>query len=62
MSEHHITIKFGNGIPPDLQGWAMLAMERMLREKGVPAEVFKETMADDSKLRRLMTVEQREKL
>jgi hypothetical protein len=33
-----------------------------LRELGVPAEVFKETLGDDSKLRVLMTPEQRAKL
>jgi hypothetical protein len=37
-------------------------MEKWLRSDGLKAEVFKETMADDSKLRRMMTVEQRSKL
>ena len=40
----------------------MLAMETFMRERGVPAEVFKETMADDVKRRSAMTIEQREKL
>jgi hypothetical protein len=62
MKEHHVIIRFGNGIPSDAQGRAMLAMERMLREIGLPAEVFKETMPDDSKLRRSMTLEQRANL
>ena len=53
---------FGSGVPSDLQGVALLAMERLLREAGCPAEVFKHTMADDSKLRRSMTKEEREKL
>lgn len=62
MNPMHVLIRFGSAIPPDLQGVVMLAMERTLRERGVAAEVLKETMADDSKLRRLMTVEQRAKL
>lgn len=41
----------------------MLAMEKHLRElTSAPVEVFKETMGDDSKLRRAMTPEQRAKL
>ena len=62
MTDYHVIVKFGKGIPNDLQGVVMLAMEKSLRERGVPAEVFKETMPDDSKLRRLMTVEERAKL
>lgn len=62
MSDHHVIVKFGRGVPPDAQGRAMLAMERLLRESGIPAEVFKETMPDDSKLRSLMTVEERSRL
>jgi hypothetical protein len=34
----------------------------MMRESGIPAEIFKQTAPDDSKLRRLMTIEQRQKL
>lgn len=40
----------------------MLAMEKMLRGMGIPAEVLKETMPDDSKLRSRMTPEERSKL
>ena len=62
IPSHHIIVKFGNGIPSDAQSVAMFRMEKMLREMGIPAEVFKETKADDSKLRRNMTQEQRQNL
>lgn len=63
LPDHHVIVKFGAGISSDAQGRAMLAMERYLRDfTSGPVEVFKETMADDSKLRRSMTVEQRAKL
>ena len=63
LPRYHAIIKFGSGIPGDAQAQAMLAFEKMLRElTASPCEVFKETMADDSKLRRSMTVEQRTKL
>ena len=55
----HVIVEFGAGIPADAQGVALLAMEKILRGMGLPAEVFKQTMADDSKLRRNMTPEQR---
>ena len=59
----HVEVKFGAGIPGDAQGRAMLAFERMLRElTAAPVEVFKETMKDDSKLRNMMTAEERAKL
>lgn len=61
--EHHITVTFGLGISSYAQGCAMLAFELHLRElTGLPCEVFKATMQDDSKLRRSMTAEQRAKL
>ena len=62
LPDHHVMVKFGKAIHDDLQGKAMLAMERWLREQGMPAEVFKESFLDDSKLRRSMTAEQRAKL
>jgi len=55
MVEFEIVVKFGKGIPQDAQGPVMLAMEKSLRESGYPVCVFKETMPDDSKLRRSMT-------
>ncbi len=62
MDEFQVVVKFGSGIPADGQGVTMLAMERWFREHGVPAVVVKETMADDSKLRRNMTPLERAKL
>lgn len=62
MRSNEVIVDFGKAIPPDLQGRVLLGMERMLRENGVPAEVFKRTMADDSKLRLRMTEEERQKL
>ena len=62
IQAHHVIVKFGRGIPSDEQGKTMLAMEKSLREAGVPAEVFKAYMGDDLKRRSEMTNEQREKL
>ena len=61
-NDHLVTVTFGSGIPPDAQGRAMLALERLLRESGVPARVEKAAMPDDSKLRRSMTPLERAKL
>ena len=58
----HVIVKFGSGVPSDAQGVAMLHLEKELREMGLPAEVFKQSQEDDSKLRRNMTAEQRAKL
>lgn len=59
----HVIVKFGDAIPSDAQGEALLAFEKHLRAlTGVTCHVFKESMGDDSKLRRSMTQEQREKL
>ena len=63
LPRYHVLVKFGSGIPADAQGRAMLAFEKNLRElTAAPCEVFKETMADDSKLRRSMTEAQRKAL
>lgn len=62
MRDHEVVVDFGRAVPPDLQGRVLLGMERTLREAGVPAQVFKRTMADDSKLRLRMTEEERQKL
>lgn len=63
-TDFHVIVKFGKGIPSDTQGVALLDFERRLRELVPNAwiEVFKETKADDSRLRVLMTTEQRAKL
>lgn len=62
LPDFHVIVDFGNGIPTDLHGVVMLAMEKQLRAAGVPAEVYKQTMPDDSKLRNKMTPEERAKL
>lgn len=63
LPDFHVLVKFGDGVPADAQGRAMLAMEKHLRDlTAAPIEVFKETMGDDSKLRRAMTPEQRARL
>ena len=62
MSDYEVIVEFGVAVDPDLQGRAMLYLEKFLREQGVPAEVLKATMPDDLKSRRDMTPEQRAKL
>ncbi len=63
LPPYHIQVKFGAAISNDVQGKAMLAMERYIREVlKVPAEIYKETAADDLKRRRDMTAKERENL
>lgn len=62
MPNFHVIVKFGKGIPIDAQGPVMMAMEKALRAQKIPAEVFQDEKADDSKLRRNMTDEQRANL
>lgn len=64
MSDFHVIVKFGKGITADVQGIALLWLEKYLREEHeIPAEVYKETAADDSKLRlRLVDAGERGKL
>jgi len=59
----HVEVRFGKGVPIEVQGPALLAFERHLREiQGVPAEVFKEAIPDDLKRRRDMTPADRKRL
>ena len=58
----HVTVRFGAGFLPSVQGEVMLGLEKALRARGLPAEVYKDSMGDDSKLRRAMTPQQRDKL
>lgn len=60
----HVIVRFGSAIPSAVQGPALLAFEKSLRQitGGLWIEVFKETKGDDSKLRVLMTAEERAKL
>ena len=58
-----VIVHFAEGIPPEAQGPALLAFEKHLRQlTGLDCRVFKERMADDSTLRRLMTPEERKRL
>lgn len=61
----HVLVKFGKGVPADVQGAALLAFERDLRARTggkLWIEVFKEAKGDDSKLRAMMTPQERMKL
>lgn len=63
LNELHVLVKFGTGISADAQSRSMMRLEEYLRKStGQNIEVFKETMDDDSKLRRFMTPEERAKL
>lgn len=65
LSDLHVEVRFGKGIPAHIQGSALLALEQHLRklsDNTLWIEVFKEAKGDDSKLRNLMTPEQRAKL
>lgn len=60
----HVEVRFGKGVPYEVQGPALLEFERSLRRiaGGLWIEVFKEIKGDDSKLRVMMTTEERAKL
>lgn len=60
----HAKVEFGAGIPHEIQGPALLAFERLLRSlaPGQWIEVFKGIKGDDSKLRTMMTKDERAKL
>lgn len=62
MKANEVLIKFGSGIPGAAQAKVMFDLEVSLRKMGYEALVFKETMGDDSKLRNLMTPEERAKI
>ncbi len=63
LRDNQVIIQFAKNIPPEAQAAALMQMERGLRiTTGLPIEVFKEAMADDSRLRAKMTQEQRDKL
>ena len=60
---HDVTVRFGDGIPPDAEGPALLALEKHLRQiTGLDCRVYKDLKGDDSKLRIMMTPQQRDKL
>lgn len=63
IGKFHVVMKFGDGLTGWEQANMMLQAEQaMIKFTGKPVQVFKETMADDSKLRNMMTDEQRAKL
>lgn len=65
MAEHgiQVVVKFPPSIPTDVQGPVLLLMELALRTlTKLDVRVVKDLQGDDSKLRRLMTIQQREKL
>ena len=65
MAEHglQVVVRFPEGISHDAQGRALLLMEKALREMTQQdIRVVKDLMGDDSKLRRFMTIKQRESL
>jgi len=62
MKPNEILVKFGAGIPGAAQAKVMFDMEVALQKMGHDVRVFKENMGDDSKLRILMTTEERNRL
>ena len=65
MSEpgHQVVVHFPPSIPSEAQGAALLIFELLLRSlTKLDVRVVKELKGDDSKLRRFMTIEARNKL
>jgi hypothetical protein len=63
LPDNNVIVRFAGNIPVEYHGPAMLALEKHLRQiSGLRVEVFKEARGDDSRLRALMTTEQRAKL
>lgn len=60
---HTITVEFGPGFHPDERGPLLMALERAARHcTGEYVEVFMHRKGDDSKLRVMMTADERAKL
>ena len=58
-----VTVKFAEGVPLAAQGTCLLAFEKHLRTlTGLDCRVYKDLKGDDSKLRVMMTQEQRDRL
>ena len=58
-----VIVRFPDAIPHDVQGPALLWFEMTLRTLSkMDVRVVKDLQGDDSKLRRLMTVQMRDKL
>jgi len=63
LRDNQVIIQFAPNIAGEHQAKAMLQFEKWLRTiTGQEIEVFKEVMGDDSRLRVMMTVEERAKL
>ena len=63
MKGIEVVVKFPHEIPLQAQGPALLKLERTLRAATkLDVRVVKELMGDDSKLRKMMTIQQRESL
>ena len=62
MERTKVLVKFGSAIPGTVQAKIMFDMELSLQKMGYDVRVEKETMGDDSKLRIMMTQEERDKL
>lgn len=58
-----VLVTFPQAVPTVAQGPALLALERTLRAStGLDVRVVKNLMGDDSKLRKMMTIQQRDSL
>ena len=65
MAEHglQVVVRFPDAVSAEVQGPALLIFEMVLRTlTKQDIRVVKDLMGDDSKLRRLMTIKQRESL
>lgn len=62
MKSNEVLVKFGSAVPGAAQAKVMFDMELELQKMGHDVRVFKETMGDDSKLRVLMSTEERNRL
>jgi len=59
---NHVVVEFGNAFTADQQAKFLFVFEKMMREDGMPAEVYKQYMEDELKSRKAMTIEERSKL
>lgn len=63
LDKLHVLVRFGDDVPSDAQGPALMAFEKHLRQlTSQDIRVFKDKMGDDSKLRVRMTQSERDKL
>lgn len=57
-----VTVDFENGVPDDIQSKALFDFEVALREaSGLDVRIFKERLADDSKLRVITDMRRKKK-